>query len=221
MTASFSSRTSCFSANTDSSFALAGRDSASSRAARRRAASRRPRTCRPAARARRRRGRSSRCAGSGRAAARVRPAGAGAVGEHPAQEILVEGEFGMRFEVLRRAAVALGADSSARAGRATRLPSRSRRRWRARPTSTAIQPYFSAVAPDRHTPAVATTSHTGEPSSPCTMTAWLGMSWSGFEVPHTRQAMSSRAKPSLDQAPDGRSGEAGVGVCRLGRWPDR
>jgi hypothetical protein len=62
--------------------------------------------------------------------------------------------------------------------------------------STDIQPYFNAVVPERQTPAVATTSHAGAPSSPCTITAWFGSSWSAFEVPQARQAMSSSAKPS-------------------------
>ena len=48
---------------------------------------------------------------------------------------------------------------------------------------------FSAVVPERQTPAVATTSHAGAPSSPWTMTAWLGRSWSGFDVPQANCAV--------------------------------
>jgi hypothetical protein len=45
----------------------------------------------------------------------------------------------------------------------------------AQPALTAIQPYLNAVVPERQTPAVATTSRTGTPSSPCTITAWFGI----------------------------------------------
>jgi hypothetical protein len=54
---------------------------------------------------------------------------------------------------------------------------------RASPLRIAIQACFSAAVPARHTPAQATASRRGQPSSPWTMTAWLGSSWSGSDVP--------------------------------------
>jgi len=63
------------------------------------------------------------------------------------------------------------------------------------PEATAIHAYFRAVAPARQIPAVVTTSQEGVPSSPWTMTPWLGMSWSAMEVPVARQAMVVRSKP--------------------------
>jgi hypothetical protein len=45
---------------------------------------------------------------------------------------------------------------------------------------------LNAAAPDRQMPAHDTASSRGQPSSPCTITAWLGISWSGSEVPVAR-----------------------------------
>jgi hypothetical protein len=49
-------------------------------------------------------------------------------------------------------------------------------------------------------PAQATTSSRGQPSSPCTITAWLGMSWSGSEVPVARQSTGPMSSPSARMA---------------------
>ena len=37
-------------------------------------------------------------------------------------------------------------------------------------------------------PVVVTASNGGNSSSPCTIDAWLGMSWSAIEVPHTKHS---------------------------------
>ncbi|MCE3289114.1 MAG: hypothetical protein K0R83_1126 [Caulobacter sp.] len=49
--------------------------------------------------------------------------------------------------------------------------------------------------PDRQTPLVAITSQGGRPSSPCTIAAWLGITWSGMEVPQAR--MSTAGRPTV------------------------
>ena len=67
----------------------------------------------------------------------------------------------------------------------------------ASPARNASQAYFSAAVPARQTPAHDTTSRRGQPSSPCTITAWLGINWSGSEVPLARQStlpMSPRSR---------------------------
>ena len=62
------------------------------------------------------------------------------------------------------------------------------------PLTTDSQAYLSAATPDVQMPDVEMTSHGGMASSPCTMTPWFGINWSGSDVPVARHSMSFSAK---------------------------
>jgi len=49
--------------------------------------------------------------------------------------------------------------------------------------------------PAAQMPAVDTTSQGGMPSSPCTMTAWPGISWSAQDVPQASTSTFARSSP--------------------------
>jgi hypothetical protein len=125
---------------------------------------------------------------------------AGAVGQHPAQEVFLEGQLGPGLERLELV-LELGLEvlEPRITAEASSEPVATARR--ASPARTDSQACFSAVVPARQMPAQATTSSRGQPSSPCTITAWLGISWSGSEVPVTRQSTGPMSSPS---AADGR-----------------
>ena len=65
------------------------------------------------------------------------------------------------------------------------------------PVATFIAAYLRAVMPAMQTPEVLTISHGPlSASSPCTMDACPGMSWSAWVVPQARHWMSRGEKPS-------------------------